>query len=222
MQVSILPKLEKISESNNKIIYKWRNDKFHITYRNQSNCVQLLTKDIHDALFYIKQSLPDAQCLTAITMLDLYPSPKWNFVFGEAQLLKSVGVFSFIRYNPQFYKIHEKSQMIGFFPDSNVELDEDCTMLTRRSCKVMLHEIGHMFGIEHCCYFNCLMNGSNHLDESDSHPLFLCPMDLRKLAHVVGFDPIERYQNLLKFFTKYEGVFGDEKEWLSERLLYIT
>src|SRR2546428_10758471 len=27
------------------------------------------------------------------------------------------------------------------------------------------------FGIQHCIFFNCLMNGSNHLDESDRRPL---------------------------------------------------
>ena len=37
-------------------------------------------------------------------------------------------------------------------------------MLTlRRSCKVLAHEACHMFGIEHCVWFRCLMNGSNHL-----------------------------------------------------------
>jgi len=76
-------------------------------------------------------------------MLDLYPSPKWNFVFGEAQLLNSVGVFSFVRYNPRFYKIHKESQMIGFFPvGEEDELDEDSKkLLLIRSCKVMLMKL---------------------------------------------------------------------------------
>jgi len=30
----------------------------------------------------------------------------------------------------------------------------------------MTHEIGHMFGIHHCVHFSCLLNGSNHLEES--------------------------------------------------------
>jgi bacterioferritin len=36
----------------------------------------------------------------------------------------------------------------------------------RRSCKVLAHEIGHMFGLSHCVFFHCLMNGSNSLAES--------------------------------------------------------
>ena len=28
-----------------------------------------------------------------------------------------------------------------------------------RSCKVLTHEIGHLFGIGHCKYYDCLMCG---------------------------------------------------------------
>ena len=51
--------------------------------------------------------------------------------------------------------------------------------------QVMTHEIGHMFGIKHCVYHNCAMNGSNHLAESDRRAASLCPICLRKLQ--VGF-----------------------------------
>jgi len=40
----------------------------------------------------------------------------------------------------------------------------------------------------HGVFFNCLMNGSNHLAESDRRPLHLCPVDLRKLQWTLGFD----------------------------------
>jgi archaemetzincin len=69
--------------------------------------------------------------------------------------------------------------------------------LLRRSCKVLAHETSHMLGIQHWIDFNCLMNGSNHLDQSDRRPIDLCPMDLRKLS--IGFDISERYQTLLDF-----------------------
>ena len=29
------------------------------------------------------------------------------------------------------------------------------------------HEIGHTFGMKHCTFFRCLMQGSNGLDETD-------------------------------------------------------
>ena len=77
-----------------------------------------------------------------------------------------------------------------------------------------------MFGIEHCVWFRCLMNGSNHLAESDARPLHLCPVDLRKLQWSTGFDVVERYRRLLDFHRQ-EG-FEDEAQWLDNRLRFIA
>ena len=46
---------------------------------------------------------------------------------------------------------------------------------------VLCHETLHLFGVRHCVYACCLMNGSNHLGESESRPFALCPVDTRKL-----------------------------------------
>lgn len=50
-----------------------------------------------------------------------------------------------------------------------------------RFLQVMTHEVCHMFGLKHCIWMQCLMNGSNHLEESDRRPPHLCPVCLRKL-----------------------------------------
>jgi archaemetzincin len=160
---------------------------------------QLLTPDI---LRLLADNLPEnAFCVVAITMRDLYPGPAWNFVFGEASLRDRVGVYSFARYDPHFYGIASS--------------DRD-SLILRRSCKVLAHETCHMFGILHCIYFKCLMNGSNHLEESDRRPLHLCPVDLRKLHYSIGFDINQRYRNLLEFDKAVH--FDDEAQWLSKRL----
>ena len=105
-------------------------------------------------------------CVLAITMEDLYPNPNWNFVFGQASIRERVGVFSFARYNPEFYGERRRSNY--------------GKILLRRSCKVLAHEMGHIFSMHHCIFFSCVMNGSNHLYESDSRSLFLCPVSHRK------------------------------------------
>jgi archaemetzincin len=107
-------------------------------------------------------------------MIDLYPDPNWNFVFGQASLRNRVGVYSFARYT--------------------AECDAQLTL--RRSLKVMAHEIGHMYGLTHCTYFECGLNGSNYLDESDRRPIHLCPVCLRKLHWSANIDPAERYMHL--------------------------
>jgi archaemetzincin len=56
---------------------------------------QILTGDI---LRNLKSNLRgNAFCVLAITMEDLYPDPRWNFVFGQASVRDRVGVFSFAR-----------------------------------------------------------------------------------------------------------------------------
>ena len=165
--------------------------------------VQLLTRDI---LRLLSENLPkNAFCVVAISIRDLYPGPSWNFVFGEASLRDRVGVYSFARYDPRFYGINSSNR--------------DSLML-RRSCKVLAHETSHMFGIQHCIYFTCLMNGSNHLEESDRRPLHLCPVDLRKLHYSIGFDIKQRYRNLFEFFKAVH--FDDEAQWLEQRLSRIA
>ena len=165
-----------------------------------------LQLDARAVLRLLRRRLPaDAFALLGITMVDLYPDPTWNFVFGLASPSDHVGVFSFARYDPGFY---------GETASQNAE-----DLLLQRSCKVLAHEISHMFGIAHCVFFNCLMKGSNHLAESDARPLHLCPVDQRKLQHSTGFEPATRYRQLLDFSRRVG--FDEDSAWLEKRLRYV-
>ena len=156
---------------------------------------QLMTGDVLDRLH---AHLPgDAFCILGITMIDLYPNDAWNFVFGQASLTDRVGVYSFARYG-----------------GGSKEL------MLRRSCKVLTHETGHMFGLAHCIWYRCVMNGSNHLGEFDARPMQLCPVDLRKLQWSVGFDVVERYRRLRA--ASAAAHFEDEVQWLDAEIARIT
>ena len=64
-----------------------------IKTRSRSFGKQILAEDV---LEWLKPRVPDdAYCLLAVTMSDLYPDPKWNFVFGQATLRDRVGVYSY-------------------------------------------------------------------------------------------------------------------------------
>ena len=63
------------------------------------------------------------------------------------------------------------------------------------------------------------MNGSNHLDESDSRPNVLCPVCLRKLHSACKFDIEARYQQMLQFWSEQK--LDDQVEWLQTRLLKL-
>lgn len=68
--------------------------------------------------------------------------------------------------------------------------------MTHVLSQVMTHEISHMFGLQHCYYFECALNESSSIAEAEQQPLFLCPVCLRKLHKVLKFDVAKRYHLL--------------------------
>ncbi|XP_072098710.1 archaemetzincin-2 isoform X1 [Mobula birostris] len=188
-------------------------------------------------LKYLKKRKPkDAFCIVGITMIDLYPEDSWNFVFGQASLTEGIGIFSFARYDDEFYTINYKGKLKGkqpVVPSDYSVFDEYYTPsitseLLLRSCKTLTHEIGHIFGLQHCQWLQCVMQGSNHLDESDRRPIDLCPICLRKLQCAVNFDIKERCKALLRWIEedsesivvshKPTEAFKEWKEWLLQCL----
>lgn len=77
----------------------------------------------------------------------------------------------------------------------------------------------HMFSLEHCIFFQCIMNGSNHLEESDSRAFALCPVCLRKLQSSIGLDVAARYRGVSSFSRKRGLHF--EAQWVENRLKWI-
>jgi len=176
----------------------------HFKTRINNGILQYKAGDITN---YLRNHFPeDAFCSIAVSMTDLYPSETWNFVFGQASVADRVGVFSFARFDPAFY--------------GNSRGPDYQNVLLKRSLKVVVHEIGHMFGISHCVWYNCLMRGSNHIQEADSKPMHFCPVCIRKVSHAVGFDVSTHYSNLRRFFV--EMGFPKEAQWYTRRMKRVT
>lgn len=72
----------------------------------------------------------------------------------------------------------------------------------------------------HYIYFDCLMNGSNHLAESDARPLRHCPICWHNLYASVVFNVLCRYQNLRRFYEK--AGFEEEACWVEKRLRWVS
>jgi archaemetzincin len=147
----------------------------------------------------------DAVCYLGVTFGDLYPEPTWNYVFGQATFDERVGVYSLVRYFPSFW--------------GEPETAEPRRLALLRSFKVLGHETGHMFSLHHCVRYECLMNGSNSLEEMDRSPAFLCRVCLKKLAYNLRFDVRARYRRLRAFYAR-QGL-GDLVRWLDSRLAFI-
>lgn len=143
----------------------------------------LSTYLLHDVLY--KKLPTNAACYLGITTTDLWPRAGWNFVFGQASLSRRVGVWSLARYG-------EMDKEDGTF-----------TRFLRRTIKTAVHETGHMFSMKHCIHYECLMCGSNSMEESDRRPLTLCPQCLPKLSHATAVKIFDRFVQLKKVYSKY-------------------
>jgi archaemetzincin len=133
----------------------------------------------------------DAVAVLAITASDLWPGEGWNFVFGQASLEERVGVWSTRRFGDP--------------------VKEPATYL-RRVLQVAVHETGHMFGIKHCTAYQCCMNGSNSLDESDRTPLVYCCECDPKLWWSCNLKPAARAKALAEF-SKRHSLETEAAQW---------
>lgn len=135
----------------------------------------------------------DALAYLAFTSSDLFPDPKWNFVFGQASLRDRTGVWS----------IHRNGD-----PAKNEKAFQLCL---RRTLHTASHETGHILTIQHCTAFDCNMNGVNSQDEGDRKPLTMCPICLRKVCWNLQIEPAA-YLGQLEAFCR-ENKLAVEADW---------
>lgn len=175
-------------------------------------------------LMQVRSVMPkDALCLMALTVSDLYDTPPDLFVAGLAGGNHRVGVFSLKRYAPslafstehwhQMWHASRRGQGSG-------GRKEEAKILLQRSCKLLVHEVSHLLGVDHCIWYSCCMNGSGHLAEDFRQPSHLCPVDLRKLQQLCGFDMVRRYGRLGEFYTAHG--LEEERQWVERRVSYIS
>ncbi|XP_069138068.1 archaemetzincin-2-like [Argopecten irradians] len=195
-----------------------RKRKFEINsrYHPGTNRIQL---KMDETLLRLRSLIPtDALCMVGLTMYDLYGDDTDLFVAGMAAGNHRVAMFSFNRYDPALSFSIEKWYDITC--DSTISASERRKLILQRSCKLLVHEIGHLLGIDHCIYYDCCMNGSGHLSEDFRQPMHLCPVDLHKLQTLVGFDIVERYQKLAGFYKEHK--MEEELKWVTRRIEFIT
>lgn len=77
--------------------------------------------------------------------------PILTYVFGESQLGGKAAVISLHRL-----------------------FDIDRQVVYQRAAKIAVHEVGHLFGLEHCWEQGCLMRFSKQLEQLDRLPLRFC------------------------------------------------
>ncbi len=85
----------------------------------------------------------------------------------------------------------------------------------------MAHEIGHLFGMKHCIFYTCVLNGCNSYEEFDSKPIYMCPVCLRKLQSNIEFNFLERYEALDKICEEMGEEIGDYSKFYKKAVQLV-
>eukprot|EP00117_Sycon_ciliatum_P041246 scpid58432/ scgid4141/ Archaemetzincin-2; Archeobacterial metalloproteinase-like protein 2 len=188
--------------------------RFHRTDDGTSR-VQLRVDGVLEQL---RHNIPDdALCLVALTMADLFDTKPDLFVAGMAAGARRVAVFSFFRYHPEIRFSSEFWYDVWREDSGSAAVLQETLLL--RSCRLLVHEVCHLLGVDHCIFHACCMNGSGHLQEDFSQPMQLCRVDLRKLQVLCGFDVLDRYRKLADFFQRNN--LSSEYNWYQRRIKFI-
>ena len=124
-------------------------DEFYDSTRRQYDGNRLL-KEI--------DSISSSQFLKKIGLFrgDLF-IPILTYIFGQATLNGSAGIASIYRLRNELYG-----------------LEKDEILLADRFKKVIIHELGHTFGLIHCHTPTCVMRSSTYVEEIDQKSDRLC------------------------------------------------
>jgi predicted Zn-dependent protease len=142
-----------------------------------------------------------------------------KYIVSKTDAKRRVSVMSFFRYDPAL----ERTSI-----SKNPGRSADLKMIVKRFAKMIVHNTCEMFGMAHCIYFHCRMNGSASCEQQDLSPMHLCPVCLRKLLDACGIHTtprvIERYFQLQQFTGGiYKASFGpDPSRWFKQRAGTIT
>ena len=84
-------------------------------------------------------------------------TPILTYIFGQANFKGSTGIASLYRLRNEHYGIKK---------------DDD--LLMKRFSKVVIHELGHTFGLIHCHNPDCVMRSSTYVEDIDQKSMHIC------------------------------------------------
>lgn len=136
--------------------------------------------------------------IVGVTEKDIY-TRQMNFIFGLADVRGRCCVVSTCRLRESFWGEPEKEDV-----------------LRRRTLKILYHELGHTFGMQHCGKIQCAMCYHNSVPELDASYVWFCKSCTRELEKRVGRFPEDREKKLAKLLTEI-GLDRDAKVYAEQK-----
>ncbi len=144
---------------------------------------------------------PDTLAMIGITAEDLYSDEvDWDCVGNETYTGHGFAMCSLARLFPEFHNAAPTAKAERRGMDLAMRMFADAA--------------AGMLGLTPCRKYYCVMNQAKVT--SMKEPVHLCPDCLRKLRWSLGFDLVERYQALRRYYVRIGRM--DEARWLLERL----
>jgi len=132
-----------------------------LDYTYDSSRNQYISPRLLSRLWRIKKDYHDK--ILGIVDVDLY-SPEFDFIFGETEISSGVATVSLYRLRPEHYHLH---------PNSKVFVE--------RAVKEAVHELGHLYHLDHCTNPKCVMHFSTSLVDVDMKGQAFCSKCQQKL-----------------------------------------
>lgn len=101
----------------------------------------------------------------AIFQVDLF-IPILTYIFGQATFDGNTGIASLYRLRNELYGLKKNKKL-----------------MFERFCKVIIHELGHTFGLIHCHVPACVMNSSTYVEDLDQKGSSFCEQCKSKLTN---------------------------------------
>lgn len=124
-------------------------DHFYNPVRRQYDANQLL-----DAL--AERAPGEALKVMGMYRVDLY-IPILTHIYGQARLGGHIGLASLYRLRNEHYGLKADQELLG-----------------QRFSKVVVHELGHSFGLRHCSHPVCVMRSSTYVEDLDQKEIHFC------------------------------------------------
>ena len=119
---------------------------------------------------------PSRRQYNANALLQIFESETWN------KSLKTVGLFQVDLFIPILTYIFGQAFLKGNVAITSVfrlrneqyGLNENKSLLLERAQKVIIHELGHTFGLVHCHIASCVMQPASYVEEIDQKNCNFC------------------------------------------------